>query len=54
MSRLPDFDSSLILQGYNYSQADDVPQLLDGICPTAVTFVEKIGFFVDDDDEDGE
>jgi len=50
----PDFDPSLILQGYNCSQADDVQQLLDGIHPTVVAFVEKLGFSVDDDDEDGE
>jgi hypothetical protein len=48
----PNFESSLILQGYNCSQADDVQQLLDGIRPTAVAFVEKLGFFVDDDDEE--
>jgi len=53
-SRQPDFDPNLILQGYNCSQADDVQQLLDGIHPTAVAFVEKLGFSVDDDDEDGE
>jgi len=48
------FDLNLILQGYNCSQADDVQQLLDGIHPTAVAFVEKLGFSVYDDDEDGE
>jgi len=53
-SRQLDFDPNLILQGYNYSQADDVQQLLDGIRPMAVAFVEKLGFSVDDDDEDGE
>ena len=51
-SRQPDFDPSLILQGYNCSQADDVQQLLDGIHPTTVAFVEKLGFSIDDDDED--
>jgi vacuolar-type H+-ATPase subunit I/STV1 len=51
-SRQPNFESNLILQGY--SQADDVQQLLDGIRHTAVAFVEKLGFSVDDDDdEDG-
>ena len=53
-SRQPNFDPNLILQGYNCSQADDVQQLLDGIRPMAVAFVEKLGFSVDDDDEDGE
>ena len=53
-SRQPDFDPNLILQGYNCSQADDVQQLLDGIRPMAVAFVEKLGFSIDDDDEDGE
>ena len=53
-SRQLDFDPNLILQGYNYSQADDVQQLLDGIRPMAVAFVEKLGFSIDDDDEDGE
>jgi ornithine cyclodeaminase/alanine dehydrogenase-like protein (mu-crystallin family) len=53
-SRQPDFEPNLILQGYNCSQADDVQQLLDGIRPTAVAFVEKLGSSVDDDDdEDG-
>ena len=53
-SRQPDFDPNLILQGYNCSQADDVQQLLDGVRRMAVAFVEKLGFSVDDDDEDGE
>jgi len=34
-SRRLDFDPSLILQGYNCSQAEDAQQLLDGIRPTA-------------------
>jgi hypothetical protein len=53
-SRQPDFDPSLILKGYNCSQVDDVQQFLDGIRPTAIAFVEKLGFSIDDDDEDGE
>ena len=53
-SRQPDFDPNLILQGYNCSQADDVQQLLDGVRLMAVAFVEKLGFSIDDDDdEDG-
>ena len=52
-SHQPDFDPNLILQGYNCSQADDVQQLLDGIHPTTVAFVEKLGFSIDDDDEEG-
>jgi hypothetical protein len=52
--RQPNFDPSFILQGYNCSQADDAQQLLDGIRPMAVAFVEKLGFSIDDnDDEDG-
>jgi hypothetical protein len=50
----PNFDLSLILQGYNCNQANDAQQLLDGIRPTAVAFVGKLGFSIDDnDDEDG-
>ena len=53
-SHQPDFDPSLILQGYNCSQAEDVQQLLDGIRPTTIAFVERLGFSIDDDDdEDG-
>ena len=53
-SRQPNFDPNLILQGYNCNQAYDVQQLLDDIHPTAVAFVETLGFSIDDDDEDGE
>ena len=53
-SRQPDFGPNLILHGYNCSQADDVQQLLDGIRPMAIAFIEKLGFSVDNDDEDGE
>ena len=53
-SHQPGFDQSVILQGYNCSQADDAQQLLDGIRPTAIAFVDRLGFSVDDDDdEDG-
>ena len=51
-SRQPNFDLALILYGYNYGKADDVQKLLEEIQPMARAFVDKLGFSIDDDDED--
>ena len=53
-SHMLDLDPALILQGYNYSNADDVQKLLEEIQPMARAFVDKLAFSIDDDDdEDG-